>query len=89
MMHEASKPTPSFAMPTTVGFGFSARRWRSVLALWTLIVEVAGSILGTSPSINDVVQACECMHVKLPQHTLSGWYLNQMPRATNAPRFDL
>ena len=46
MMHEASEPTPSFAMPTTVGFGISARRWRGVLALWTLVVEVAGSILG-------------------------------------------
>ena len=33
-------------MPTTLGFGFGARRWHSVLALRTLIVTVAGSILG-------------------------------------------
>ena len=45
MMHDTSKSTPSFAMPTTVGFKASTRRWHSVLALRTLIVEVVGSIL--------------------------------------------
>ena len=33
-------------MPTTLGFGFGAHRWHDVLALWTLIVKVAGSIFG-------------------------------------------
>ena len=55
MMREA-KSTPSFAMLTTVGFEFGARRWRSLLALWTLIVEVAGSNLGL-----EVVCVCVCL----------------------------
>ena len=33
-------------MPTTFGFGCSACRWHSVLALQTLIVKVVGSVLG-------------------------------------------
>ena len=30
-------------------FGFGARHWHTVPALWTLIVKVAGSILGLRP----------------------------------------
>ena len=56
MMHEASSLTLSFAMPPTLGFGFGARHLHSVLALRTLIVKVAGSILGL-----EVRCVCVCL----------------------------
>ena len=56
MMHDTSKSTLSFAMPITDSFEAGARRWHSVLSLRTLIVEVAGSILGLEAHC-----ACVCL----------------------------
>ena len=34
-----------------------------------LTLSISSTSFKISPSFNDVVQACDCMHVKLPQHT--------------------